>query len=93
MCEPDSVQYLRDLIQEKEYLDTVEGHNIIKSLINQGEKTFTKSVETLAALEAKSLSSFSCEGKSSIFSLEMFFLSSINFLWLICYYYHTVYWD
>ena len=59
MCEPDSVQYLRDLIQEKEYLDTVEGHNIIKSLINQGEKTFTKSVETpIAALEAKPLSSF-----------------------------------
>ena len=59
MCEPDSVQYLRDLIQEKEYLDTVEGHNIIKSLINQGEKTFTKSVETpIGALEAKPLSSF-----------------------------------
>ena len=83
MCEPDSVQYLRDLIQEKEYLDTVEGHNIIKSLINQGEKTFTKSVETpIGALEAKPLSFFSCEGKSSIFSLENVF-SLINQLLVV----------
>ena len=37
MCEPESVEYLRDLIQEKDHLDALEGHHIIKSLLNQGE--------------------------------------------------------
>jgi len=35
MCESDTVQYLRDLIQEKEFLNKIEGHNIIKSLLEQ----------------------------------------------------------
>ena len=37
MCEAESVEYLRDLIQEKDNLDLLEGHHIIKSLLNQGE--------------------------------------------------------
>ena len=37
MCEAESVEYLRDLIQEKDNLDSLEGHHIIKSLLNQGE--------------------------------------------------------
>ena len=37
MCEADTVQYLRDLIQEKDYLDKIEGHTIVKTLIDQGE--------------------------------------------------------
>ena len=36
MCDADTVQYLSDLIQEKEYLDKLEGHTIIKSLLDQG---------------------------------------------------------
>ena len=37
MCEADTVQYLRDLCQEKEYLDTLDGHTVIKTLLEQGE--------------------------------------------------------
>ena len=36
MCEPESVEYLRDLFQEKENIEKLEGHHIIKSLLNQG---------------------------------------------------------
>ena len=36
MCDADTVQYLSDLIQEKEYLDKLEGYTIIKSLLEQG---------------------------------------------------------
>ena len=39
MCEADTVQYLRDLCQEKEYLDTLDGHTVIKTLLEQGEAT------------------------------------------------------
>ena len=39
MCESDTVQYLRDLIQEKEFLKKIEGHNIIKSLLEQGKNS------------------------------------------------------
>lgn len=35
MCEPDSVQYLRDLIQEKDFLNNIEGHTILKTLLDQ----------------------------------------------------------
>lgn len=35
MCEADTVQYLRDLCQEKEYLDTLDGHTVIKTLLDQ----------------------------------------------------------
>ena len=37
MCEADTVQYLRDLIQEKDYLEKIEGHAVIKTLLDQGE--------------------------------------------------------
>ena len=37
MCESETVQYLRDLIQEKEFLDKIEGHSIIKNLLEQGK--------------------------------------------------------
>lgn len=37
MCEADTVQYLRDLIQEKDYLEKIEGHTVIKTLLDQGE--------------------------------------------------------
>ena len=37
MCEADSVEYLRDLVQEKDNLDKLDGHHIIKSLLNQGK--------------------------------------------------------
>ena len=39
MCEADTVQYLRDLIQEKDYLEKIEGHSVIKTLLDQGELT------------------------------------------------------
>lgn len=39
MCEPDSVQYLRDLIQEKDFLNNIEGHTILKTLLDQGNHT------------------------------------------------------
>ena len=37
MCEADTVQYLRDLIQEKDYLEKIEGHAVIKTLLDRGE--------------------------------------------------------
>ena len=38
MFEEDSVEYLRDLINEKDYLDKEEEHNVLKKLLTQGNK-------------------------------------------------------
>jgi len=35
MCEEDSVEYLRDLIKEKDNLDKEEDHNVLKKLLTQ----------------------------------------------------------
>jgi len=35
MCEEDSVEYLRDLIKEKDNLDKEEEHNVLKKLLTQ----------------------------------------------------------
>ena len=37
MCEEDSVQYLRDLIKEKDKLDKEEEQNVLKKLLIQGK--------------------------------------------------------
>ena len=37
MCEEDSVEYLRDLIKEKDNLEKEEDHNVLKKLLAQGE--------------------------------------------------------
>lgn len=42
MCEPESVEYLRDLIREKENIEKLDGHHILKSLLNQGKIIFNK---------------------------------------------------
>ena len=37
MCEEDSVEYLRDLIKEKDNLDQEEEQNVLKKLLTQGK--------------------------------------------------------
>ena len=37
MCEEDSVEYLRDLIKEKDNLDKEEEHSVLKKLLTQGK--------------------------------------------------------
>ena len=37
MCEEDSVQYLRDLIKEKDNLDKKEEHHLLKKLLIKGK--------------------------------------------------------
>ena len=38
MCEEDSVEYLRDIINEKDNLDKKEEHSVLKKLLSQGNK-------------------------------------------------------
>ena len=37
MCDEDSVEYLRDLIKEKDNLDKDEEHNVLMKLLTQGK--------------------------------------------------------
>ena len=37
MCEEDSVEYLRDLINEKDSLDKEEERSLLKKLLSQGK--------------------------------------------------------
>ena len=47
MCEEDSVEYLRDLINEKDNLDKEEENNVLKKLLTQGRlKTLTTHLTT-----------------------------------------------
>ena len=36
MCDSSSVEYLRDLVAEKDFLDTQEDHKLLKYLLDQG---------------------------------------------------------
>ena len=58
MCEPESVEYLRDLFREKENIEKLEGHHIIKSLLNQG-KIICYKKKTLLRIFARTPSNIS----------------------------------
>ena len=42
MCEEDSVEYLRDLIKEKDTLDKKEEHHLLKKLLMKGKLLILK---------------------------------------------------
>ena len=42
MCEEDSVEYLRDLIKEKDNLDKKEEHHLLKKLLMKGKLLILK---------------------------------------------------
>ena len=36
MCEEESVEYLRDLIKEKDSIDKEDEHSVLKKILSQG---------------------------------------------------------
>ena len=45
MCEEDSVNYLRDLIREKDILDKEEEHSVLQKMLTQGKKEHIQHVQ------------------------------------------------
>ena len=49
MCEEDSVEYLRDLIKEKDNLGEEEDQNLLKKLLSKGKLIISIKVNMLSS--------------------------------------------
>ena len=52
MCEEDSVEYLRDLIKEKDNLGEEEDQNLLKKLLSKGKLIISIKVNMLSKLDS-----------------------------------------
>ena len=51
MCEEDSVEYLRDLIKEKDNLGEEEDQNLLKKLLSKGKLIILMKVNILSRFD------------------------------------------